>query len=66
MFILKLIKLIKRLGSKVEQCNMILCVLTRKLDILCNREFKLNTRHPTMQNRIEFLEARALALKNAG
>ncbi|XP_049886923.1 uncharacterized protein LOC126381480 isoform X2 [Pectinophora gossypiella] len=46
--------------------SILLCILTRKLDAYCNREFQLiKDNKPSVSTLIDFLERRALALENA-
>ncbi|XP_049868263.1 uncharacterized protein LOC126368371 isoform X2 [Pectinophora gossypiella] len=59
---------LKNLNCNVQEWDpIILCVLLRKLDFLCNREFQLvrSVDTPTVQCLITFLEKRALALENS-
>lgn len=58
---------LKNLGHKVEQWDIVvLCILLRKLDTICRREFHLvSGKKPTVAMLTEFLEKRALALENA-
>ncbi|KAJ0177932.1 hypothetical protein K1T71_006805 [Dendrolimus kikuchii] len=58
---------LRNLNHNVEQWDaIVLCILTRKLDILCNREFQLSkSAEPTVQTLLDFLDNRALALENA-
>ncbi|CAK1587363.1 unnamed protein product [Parnassius mnemosyne] len=58
---------LKNLGHSVDQWDpIVLCILTRKLDLLCSREFQLaRVRDPTVAHLINFLDKRALALENA-
>lgn len=58
---------LKNVNCNVEQWDtIILCVLMRKLDYICNREFQLTFNNdPTVKCLIQFLEKRALALENS-
>ncbi|XP_049871362.1 uncharacterized protein LOC126370525 isoform X2 [Pectinophora gossypiella] len=58
---------LKNLNIDIETCPMTLCVILRKLDALCSREFQLtlDTKEPSLSTLIEFLDKRALALENS-
>ncbi|CAG9134975.1 unnamed protein product [Plutella xylostella] len=58
---------LKNLDCKVDEWDpLVLCVLLRKLDLICNREFQLTLDlQPSVDKLIAFLERRASALENS-
>lgn len=60
---------LKNLGCGVDLWDpILLCILLRKLDFFCKKEFELSrdpNTDPTVLTLVEFLEKRALALENA-
>lgn len=59
---------LKNLGEPVEHWNSIMvCVLSKKLDLISSRAYQLerdSTKNPTVSEFLTFLEHRALALEN--